>query len=235
MMDSVRYWGVVPAAGVGKRMGADRPKQYLELLGKTVLEHTLQRLAELPLQGIVVALGEEDAYWADVQAPALVQRAPGGQERCDSVLNALQVLLGQAQADDWVLVHDAARPCVRSADVLQLMKQAGQHPVGGLLALPVRDTMKRAAADGSVAETVSREALWHALTPQMFRFETLRSALIAAREAGVQVTDEAQAIERLGLAPLLVAGHMDNLKITHPQDLGLAELFLRQQLQAQLA
>lgn len=224
------YWAVVPAAGVGKRMGADRPKQYLPLLGKTVLEQTLEKLSALPLAGLVVVLGEEDDYWPELGWESRVIRAPGGAERCHSVLNALDALSKRAAADDWILVHDAARPCVRVDDVRKLMAELAQHPVGGLLGLPVRDTMKRADAQGGVLETVSREGLWHALTPQLFRYASLRAGLQQALATGELVTDEAQAIERLGLRPRLVAGHADNIKITHPQDLVLAERFLSRQI-----
>jgi len=228
----------VPAAGSGSRMGSRRPKQYLHLLGKPILQHTLERLCLSRIAGIVVCLAEEDIYWESLTLPKPVIRVSGGAERCHSVLNGLQVLRQRAQPDDWVLVHDAARPCVRQADIEKLMTQLALHPVGGLLAVPVRDTMKRAALSTSnshqekieieIVETINREGLWHALTPQMFRLETLYNALQSVLSSGELVTDDAQAIERLGLRPVLIEGHADNIKVTHPQDLNLAELYLRQ-------
>jgi 2-C-methyl-D-erythritol 4-phosphate cytidylyltransferase len=218
-------------------MGSRRPKQYLHLLGQPILQHTLERLCLSRIVGIVVCLAEEDAYWENLTLPIPVIRVGGGAERCHSVLNGLQVLRQRAQPDDWVLVHDAARPCVRQADIEKLMTQLAFHPVGGLLAVPVRDTMKRAVLSSAsnshqgeieIVETINREGLWHALTPQMFRLETLYNALQSVLSSGELVTDDAQAIERLGLCPVLIEGHADNIKVTHPQDLSLAELYLRQ-------
>jgi 2-C-methyl-D-erythritol 4-phosphate cytidylyltransferase len=220
----------VPAAGVGKRMAANRPKQYLPLLGQTVLEHTLQRLCGLPeISAVVACVSRDDGYWPRLPQPERVWRADGGAERCHSVLNGLGLLRHHAAPEDWVLVHDAARPCVRPDDIQKLMRQLVDHPVGGLLALPVRDTMKRADATGTVQHTVDRAGLWHALTPQMFRLETLHDALSAALAGGGLVTDEAQAMELAGLQPALVEGHADNIKITRPEDLLLAEFYLQRQ------
>ncbi len=226
-----RAWAVVPAAGQGLRMGADVPKQYLPLTGKPILQHTVERLAAHPrVRGVLVALAADDRRWPALgfTAPA-VRTVGGGAERVHSVLAALDALSGYAGAGDWVMVHDAARPCVRPVDIETLVERASAHPVGGLLALPVRDTMKRAAADGTVAETVERAGLWHALTPQMFRLAPLQGALRAALAAGRIPTDEAQAMELVGARPLLVPAHADNIKVTEPQDLALAELYLRRQ------
>lgn len=227
-----RYWAVVPAAGVGARMGGDIPKQYLPLAGRTVIEHTLERLCSHPaVAAVVVALSASDTHFdrLNIACSRPLHRAPGGAERCHSVLNALDVLEGHAADDDWVLVHDAARPCVRRDDIQRLMDTVAGHAVGGLLAVPVRDTMKRSDAGGVVTETVPREHLWHALTPQMFRFGELRAALRAALADGALVTDEAAAMERLGRMPVLVEGHGDNIKITRPEDLSLAAFHLQQQ------
>lgn len=227
-----QYWCVVPAAGVGKRMGGPTPKQYLPLIGKQVAEHTLSTLLRVTLfSGIVVALSENDSYWQDCQAfrSSRILRCIGGAERYHSVLNGLDALEGRAQPDDWVLVHDIARPCIRVADIQMLIKKASAHAVGALLATPVRDTMKRANSQGEIAETVDRKNLWHALTPQMFRYGLLRDAISKGLSDGIAMTDEASAIESLGLHPLLVEGSADNIKITHPQDLPLAALFLQQQ------
>ena len=225
-------YAVVPAAGAGKRMGSLVPKQYLELAGSTVLEHTLWRLASNALiQKVVVSISAGDEYFDDLRArlPAKVSTALGGAERCLSVLSALHVLAAQARPDDWVMVHDAARPCVPVADLDRMLVALGDSEVGGILAAPVRDTLKRCDADGAIIATVDRTQLWHALTPQMFRLGTLIGAIEAALAAGVMVTDEAQAIERLGLTPRVVAGSADNLKITHPEDLVLAGRILAAQ------
>jgi len=225
-------WIVIPAAGVGRRMGADVPKQYLELQGKPILAHTIERLAALPgVGGIMLALSEGDPWWPRlcVEPGVPLWTCAGGVERCHSVLNALTELGLHAAEEDWVLVHDAARPCVRRADLETLVATLRDDPVGGLLAMPVRDTMKRAEADGRVVSTEPREGLWHALTPQMFRLGMLRHALEEAIEAEELVTDEAVAMERAGHRPRLVEGHGDNIKITRPEDLALAEFFLQRQ------
>jgi 2-C-methyl-D-erythritol 4-phosphate cytidylyltransferase len=211
------------------------PKQYLPLAGRRVIEHTLERLGNHPrISGVVVAVSARDELWPSLQltAKAPILTAPGGRERSDSVLNALQRLREEASSQDWVLVHDAVRPCVRREDLDRLMREAEADAVGGLLALPVTDTLKRADSEGRVAETVERAGLWRAMTPQMFRLEALAEALQSAIEAGVHVTDEAAAMEHAGLRPRLVPGHGDNIKITYPQDLALAELYLRQQAAA---
>lgn len=226
------YWAVIPAAGVGKRMGADIPKQYLGLAGRTIIDHSIERLLLHPrIDGLVVALAADDGWWLDSEFsdhPDL-QRVDGGAERCHSVLNALHALSDRAHAQDWVLVHDAARPLVRRDDISRLISELAEHPVGGLLGAPVRDTMKRTAQDGEILTTVDRNRLWHAFTPQMFRLGPLLSALDRAIASGELVTDEAGAMERAGLSPRMIEGARDNLKITHPDDLALAELYLRLQ------
>lgn len=231
MTDS-RFWAVVPAAGVGKRMQADIPKQYLLLNDRPVIEHTLQRLLQHPaISGAYVALGVEDGWWPDTayaQHPDVV-RVDGGAERCHSVLNALDALSQQAADDDWVLVHDAARPCVRQADLDALIACAESTDIGALLGMPVKDTMKRTDAEGVICKTVDRDNLWHAFTPQMFRLGFLRDCLQRALDSGVLVTDEASAVERVGYRPLMVEGHADNLKITRPEDLSLASYYLNHQ------
>ena len=227
------YWAVVPAAGVGRRMGADMPKQYLQLRGKTVIEHTLNRLcAHSHITAVVVAISEGDVRWPNIdldQFPKPIMTVPGGVERCHSVLNALVLLREQAAAENWVLVHDAARPCLRLGDLDQLIATLSVHPVGGLLGLPVSDTMKRTDAGGEIQQTVDRKGLWRALTPQMFRLECLHDALQKALADHYLVTDEASAMEHSGYAPLMVEGHGDNIKITRPGDLPLAEMYLAQQ------
>ncbi len=227
-----KYWAVVPAAGVGKRMNVDIPKQYLEIRGKTLIEHTLERLiAFTMLEKIVVVLSPDDEYAPNIAALKhdKVILADGGTERYHSVVNGLKTLAPLAAAADWIMVHDAARPCVRQSDLEWLVKCLAGHPVGGLLGLPVRDTMKRVQTDDLIVETVERSALWHAYTPQMFRFELLVSALNKAIQDKVPVTDEASAMEYSGHKPMMVEGHPDNIKVTCGPDLALASLYIEQQ------
>jgi 2-C-methyl-D-erythritol 4-phosphate cytidylyltransferase len=225
------YWAVVPAAGAGSRMGAEIPKQYLPLGDKTVIEHTLDALlACTALSGIVVVVAADDARWPRIEANYRdhpLTTVPGGAERCHSVQNGLAHLAQQAQADDWVLVHDAARPCLRTADVITLIETLAEDAHGGLLGVPVADTMKRVDAQRRVTATVERNGLWHALTPQMFRLAQLRSALQDAIDNNALVTDEAAAMERAGYAPRMVQGRRDNIKITLPADLALAAFYLQ--------
>lgn len=223
------FWAVIPAAGGGTRMGADRPKQYLPLAGKSVIRHVLERFARHPrISGIVVALAADDAYWGEQSQPrdAVIHTVTGGAERCESVLSALRHLRDIAAPDDWVLVHDAARPCLRASDLDRLMSTLAEHAVGGLLGTPVADTLKRVDETGIVERTFDRAGVWRALTPQMFRLGTLSDALAAAVATGVRVTDEAAAIERAGHRPLMVEGSPDNIKITTAGDLPMAELIL---------
>lgn len=230
-MSAIRYWAVVPAAGAGRRMGAAIPKQYLPLAGQPVIAHTLDVLLRYPrLAGVVVAISAGDEWWPGVVAqrmddpPLLV--VTGGAERGHSVLNGLDALWERAHPEDWVLVHDAARPCLRVDDLERLLTELSGDPVGGLLAVPVRDTLKQADDRGRVATTVDRSRFWHALTPQIFRLGLLRDALREALARGLMVTDEAAAMEAAGFAPRLVEGRADNLKITRPEDLALAEFYL---------
>ncbi|TCN84899.1 2-C-methyl-D-erythritol 4-phosphate cytidylyltransferase [Vibrio crassostreae] len=220
---------VVPAAGVGSRMKADRPKQYLKINGKTILEHTVEKLLSHPqVAQIVVAISDDDPYYPELalnQNPQVI-RVSGGSERADSVLSALNYIAEQ-QLGDWVMVHDAARPCVQLSDIDKLISGAMSHDVGAILAAPVRDTMKR-GAQGQIEHTVERADLWHALTPQMFRAKPLWKALSEALKQGASITDEASAFEWKGLSPALVAGRSDNFKITQPEDLALAEFYLSQ-------
>ena len=220
---------VVPAAGVGSRMKADRPKQYLKISGTTILEHTVEKLLSHPqVSQIVVAISDDDPYYPELalnQNPKVI-RVSGGSERADSVLSALDYIAEQ-QLGDWVMVHDAARPCVQLGDIDKLISGAMSHEVGAILAAPVRDTMKR-GAQGQIEHTVERADLWHALTPQMFRAKPLWNALSEALQQGVSITDEASAFEWKGLSPALVTGRSDNFKITQPEDLALAEFYLSQ-------
>lgn len=230
--DVPAYWVVIPAAGAGNRMGAAVPKQYLQLAGRTVIEHTLALFSDHPLvAGIVVALAPHDEEWTRL-APSTacpLHTVTGGADRHHSVLNALRRLSELGRPHDWVLVHDAARPCLRRADLDRLIAMLQDHPVGGLLGVPVPDTLKRVDARGDVVETLARDGVWRALTPQMFRLGALRTALDAAVAGGRAVTDEAGAMEHAGHAVRMVEGHADNIKITAPGDLALAEIFLRRQ------
>jgi 2-C-methyl-D-erythritol 4-phosphate cytidylyltransferase len=224
-----RVFAAIPAAGVGRRMGADVPKQYLPLCGVPVLAHGLRRLGDHPkVSGVVVALAPGDPYWQkiEVRCRAPLWVASGGALRSDSVLAALGVLALHGEEDDWVLVHDAARPCLRRVDLDRLIEALWDDPVGGLLAVPVGDTLKRAGPAGEVQGTVARDGLWQAQTPQMFRLGALIAALEQVATGGGVVTDESQAMERMGLAPRLVEGHASNIKITRPEDLARAALYL---------
>ena len=227
-----RYWAVIPAAGVGRRMNRDVPKQYLRLGGRTVIEHTLERIGgHRRIDGTVVAIRPDDPHWHGLELTGQRVRevVDGGEERYQSVRNALDALQRTADGGDWVLVHDAVRPCVRSVDIDALIEAGSAHGDGAVLGVPVRDTMKRTGGDARITETVSRDDLWHAHTPQMFRLGALCEALERAHRAGLVVTDEAQAMEAAGALPRMVEGSADNIKITRAEDLELAALFLARQ------
>jgi len=229
MSNAQKFWAVVPAAGVGKRMNANRPKQYLELGGKTVLEQTLARLLLADVfTGIAVAVSEDDGYWPDLPIASHPQiiRANGGIERADSVLSALTALQNLAAQDDWVLVHDAARPCITTSDIHQLINSLRDDAVGGILALVTHDTLKNVDA-GTILGTLDRSHIWRALTPQMFRYQALKSAL-EIHQGNPAITDEASALELQGLQPKIVEGRPDNIKITRPEDLALAQFYMEQ-------
>ena len=229
MSSTISNWAIVPAAGSGSRMAADVPKQYLQIQGKTILQHTVERLITHPqIDGVVVAVAADDQRWDEFkfQTNKPIIKTLGGEERCHSVKNALYEVSRHGNEQDWVLVHDAARPCLRHEDLNKLIAQLSDHMVGGLLAYPVKDTMKRSDDKQRIIETVDRNGLWHALTPQMFRLHLLRDALNKAIDDGFLVTDEASAVEHAGYKPKLVEGGSDNIKITNPEDLSLAEFYL---------
>ncbi|MFT3762625.1 MAG: 2-C-methyl-D-erythritol 4-phosphate cytidylyltransferase [Pseudoxanthomonas sp.] len=229
-------WAVVPAAGRGARFGGDTPKQYLEVDGRSLLAHTLDALLAHPLvEGAVVVVSGNDPdgsaraetlRMAAAGKPLLA--AVGGATRAASVLAGVDALPDEVRADDFVLVHDAARPNLALGDLQKLIERGREDPVGAILAAPVRDTLKRAGDDGGIDATESRERLWRALTPQMFRRLQLSKALEDAARAGVEVTDESMAMERQGLRPLLVEGSEDNFKITTPSDLARFRFVLSQ-------
>lgn len=217
---------VVPAAGIGSRMGASCPKQYLPLAGKFLIEHTLERLLAHPrIERVVVAIAADDDFFPTlpVASHPRLMTTTGGCERADSVLNGLSLV-----ESEWVLVHDAARPCITHQDIDRLI-HAGLAGDGAILGSRVRDTMKRSDAAGYIQKTVDRDQLWHALTPQFFRTTLLRDAIQQGQSQGLPITDEASAMELAGWRPLMVEGRADNIKVTRPEDLALAALFLSQQ------
>lgn len=227
-MTAPTLWCVVPAAGRGTRVGGDRPKQYQLLAGRPLIEHTLARLAAHPrIAGLLVTLAAGDSYWSGLEnlqgKPVLT--VIGGAERSDSVLAGLEGLPATVSADDFVLVHDAARPCVRGVDIDKLIELAAPTD-GGLLAAPLRDTLKHADAADRVERTEPRERRWRAFTPQMFRRGQLSMALRDAARLGLRVSDEAMAMEHAGFMPVLVEGAEDNIKVTTAADFALAEFLL---------
>lgn len=232
-MTNPRFWLIVPAAGIGQRMQAECPKQYLKIDRRFILDITLSRtLGSASFDGCMVALHPDDRWWPDTEASGdpRVQTCHGGSARADSVLAALRALAPQVDADDWVLVHDAARPCLHRDDLARLITSLQNHDVGGLLASPVADTLKKGNNDipPHVQETVDRSSLWRALTPQMFRYAKLLNALELAAENAQPVTDESSAMEFSGNMPVLVEGRPDNIKVTVPADLALAGFILSQ-------
>jgi 2-C-methyl-D-erythritol 4-phosphate cytidylyltransferase len=229
----VRYYVVIPAAGSGRRFAASVPKQYAALRGSTVIEHALAPFeADPDCAGIMVAVAPDDETWPQIAArrTRLIGTAAGGEQRAQSVRNALRALAEHARDDDWVMVHDAARPCFTTSDLKVLKSELSAHPIGGLLAVLLADTLKRALEPGTRAThvdiTVDREGLWRAATPQVFRLGVLLRALEAALDAQRVPTDEAQAIEWTGQRPRLVAGRADNIKVTTAEDLVLASAIL---------
>ena len=236
--DVVRgLWAIVPAAGRGARFGGERPKQYMEVAGAPLIGHALSALLSHPgVRGAVVVLSAGDDRWPGWREVAgkPVHTAVGGESRADSVLAGLQALPDEVRADEFVLVHDAARPNLGHADLGALIERGRDDPVGAILAAPVRDTLKRAGDDGGIDGTEPRERLWRALTPQLFRRLQLTRALEAARDAGVAITDEAMAMERQGMRPLLVEGDEDNFKVTTPADLERFRFVLAQRGQGRV-
>jgi 2-C-methyl-D-erythritol 4-phosphate cytidylyltransferase len=226
MTQAPRYFALIPAAGVGARMGAGSPKQYIRIGGKPMLRHTLDAFLSSDLIAHTFVVVSPDDPYIDSVAPnhgVTVLRC-GGASRMESVRNGLAVLANTLAPTDWVLVHDAARPGLNAELIEKLILATGEHPVGGLLGLPVVDTVKR-CIDGEACGTIPRNGLWLAQTPQMFRYQLLRAALTAATDPNT-ITDDASAVEALGLTPKLVEGHPRNLKVTLPDDIRIAELYL---------
>lgn len=223
-----RHYAIVPAAGSGSRFGGEKPKQYLDLLGRPLIYHTLAALTACPdIERVWVVLAPDDPWWPQYDWSGLGAKLEtvrcGGATRAESVANGLQAAAMVAADDDWILVHDAARPCLSAAMLERLFVELADDPVGGILAVPVADTVKRADAEQRVAATEPRDSLWQAQTPQMFRYGQLQKSL----ENEIAVTDEAGAIEAAGLKPKLVRGDSTNLKVTWPADLALAAMILR--------
>ena len=225
-------WAIVPAAGLGRRMGSDVPKQYLTINSKTILEHTLSRLLSVEsITAIVVVLDANDDIFATLPCAKNIRliTAVGGKERCDSVLSALSALQQKAAVNDWVLVHDAARCCVLPSQVNNLLTCLQDDKVGGLLGVPVSDTLKQVDECKKSKQSLDRSIVWAAQTPQLFRYNTLKLSLEEAMAAGALITDESSALEFNGLRPQMVMGHYDNIKITHPNDLLIASAIMNYQ------
>ena len=235
MAAGMKFWAVIPAAGSGVRMGSSIPKQYLSLAGRSVIEHVLEVfIAEPRIAGISVAVADSDPYWSRYVKPYSkpVNTVKGGEERAHSVRNALLSLRDELQADDWVLVHDAVRACLHSSDLKKLMSTLEADPVGGILAAPLVDTLKQVDELGYITGTPPRSGIWRALTPQMFRYGLLCSALESAIGVGELPTDEASAVERVRPGEVrVVEGRSDNMKITRPDDIAVAESILARRME----
>jgi 2-C-methyl-D-erythritol 4-phosphate cytidylyltransferase len=227
-----KVWIIVPAAGSGRRMGSERPKQYLSLMGETVIEKTLNRLLAVNrAAGITVAISSDDLFFSTlpVAKNPIVNTTSGGSERSDSVLAGLKSLQIKAALSDWVLVHDAARCCIRVDVINHMLSELKDSGVGGILGVPVSDTLKQVNHDSQIESTLDRSQIWQAQTPQLFRYGLLKKALEYALDRQYPITDEASAIELLGYDVKMCMGHYDNIKITHPDDLALAEMLLMRQ------
>lgn len=226
-----KLWVILPAAGSGSRFSKTELKQYQMIQERTVLEHTVARLNQLPLAGYVLAIGEQDnvAKMLPFSSQEKAHFCLGGAERVNSVLNALNYLSQIASEDEWVLVHDAARPCVGLDCLQQLVNTAITNDQAAILAIPVRDTLKRVVTNFDIEETVDRSMLWQAQTPQMAKLGVLKRAIEQALQDGATITDEASALEHIGEQVSVVQGRSDNIKITYPDDLELAKLILQAQ------
>jgi 2-C-methyl-D-erythritol 4-phosphate cytidylyltransferase len=225
---AARYFGLIPAAGTGSRFGGELPKQYQALHGRTLLSYAVDALAkQTPLTRVYVVHAQDDRRCSQVidSGYRIAMLACGAATRAGSVCNGLASLRGELRDDDWVLVHDAVRPCLTKDALQRLLEEVGDDPVGGLLAIPVADTLKRENQNGRVAATEPRTGLWQAQTPQMFRYGILWEAY--RRAGSLDTTDEAQAVERSGKQPKLVLGSSANFKITYPADLAIAAAILR--------
>ncbi|HIG68251.1 MAG TPA: 2-C-methyl-D-erythritol 4-phosphate cytidylyltransferase [Porticoccaceae bacterium] len=232
MKPSSNYWAIVPAAGVGRRFSADIPKQFHQLHGELVAQHTLSRLLSITgIKRIVAPCDPSSGYWSRVRATSnsRVQLIQGGETRARSVLNGLVAIQQDASPDDWVLVHDMARPCVTRMDINKLIGNLEEHPVGGFLAAPINETLKLVTSDNKVTKTVDRNQYRIAQTPQMFRARMLQEAIQSMFDNQLEPTDEASAIEYIGEQAMVIDGRQDNIKITRREDLMIAEAILQDQ------
>ena len=229
-MTMSKYWAVIPAAGIGERVGSKVPKQYLNLHGKTILEHSISAFIQSDrIAGIVFALHSKDSFFSNLRIPSdnlQIHAVAGGETRAQSVLNALNFLQDHAQDDEFVLVHDAARPCLTLSDLHKLIDQCEVNKVGGILAIPMQDTVKQVEANNIVG-TIKRDKIWRALTPQMFKIGMLRDAIKKSFKDNVDITDEASAVEYAGYKPCIVKGDTRNIKVTMTEDIAIAGLFLQ--------
>ncbi len=223
-------WAVVAAAGIGSRMNSSTPKQYLSLDGQTIMEYTLTTLLQVAdISGIVVGLAEEDTHWHKVSiGNNKVFRVTGGAQRSDTVFAGLRYLSHRIATDDWVLVHDAVRPCITPQAMRAFITRIRSHPIGGIMAVAVNDTLKSANAEDNITATIDRQGMWCAQTPQMFRYGLLYNALNRARQEGQTLSDESMAMEYAGYQPLIVPGCADNIKITTEDDIALASAILNE-------
>ena len=234
MSNNNRLWVVIPAAGIGKRMGVDIPKQYITVCDKAIIEHTVEKFTSRnDLQGILVILSNSDQHWSTLELSKnnKITTVTGGEERYKSVYNALCSLKNKADDDDWILVHDAVRPCITTSEIDQFIADLDHlNGIGGILALPCFETMKKANTNHEIEETIDRKFIWHAQTPQMFRYKKLFLAIEKIMNENIFITDEAMAMELAGYKPILIQGTHSNIKITDQNDLKYLESFLRQEI-----
>jgi 2-C-methyl-D-erythritol 4-phosphate cytidylyltransferase len=221
----MRIWAILPAAGIGRRFGSALPKQYLNLCGIPVILHSINRLLEFQeIEKVIVSLHPDDQYWYELNLETpKVETVLGGDERSDSVANALESLEGIAENTDWVAVHDAVRPCLSMSDLKRIISELKDESIGGILASPIVDTLKKTDENMNITKTLDRNQVWSALTPQIFRYDILKKALSAQRKRRSVATDEAGAVEALGYKPRIILGEPTNIKITEEKDLALAE------------
>ena len=233
MPKSNKYWVVIPAAGIGKRMGDDIPKQYISVCGKTVIEHTIDNFIDRnEIENICISISESDNYWPTlpISKNEKIITTVGGNERYESVYNGLRAIQDKATENDWVLVHDAVRPCLKKSIIDRLITDISSHDVGGILALPCSETMKRVNNSNEVEETINRQTAWRAQTPQMFKYKKLLLAIEKVINEDIFITDEAMAMELSNHKPVVILGDENNIKITHKTDLKYLELFLEETL-----
>ena len=228
-----KYWVVIPAAGIGRRMGSNIPKQYVSVNGKTIVEHTIDNfIGRKEIENICIAISESDKHWPalPISKNKKIITTIGGSERYESVYNALCALKDKANDDDWVLVHDAVRPCLKKSIIDRLITDISSNDVGGILALPCFETMKKVNNNRYIEETINREIIWRAQTPQVFKYKKLLLAIEKAINENIHITDEAMAMELLNYKPIVIMGDEKNIKITHQIDLKHLELFLKDTL-----